>query len=160
MSKSYKFKNGNYIDSTGIVHNKTLLSELLKQMSKNPIGEFVLWEGNMLITNDNTFQWIGAYYNINAQLIEKYPVKTGFNRKYKLVLDYTDNKTEGAVYIRFTDFVGNNIEDKLFPFTWGDIYSDIRHFAILDAPDFTKYNTHINLYCTPDWASGRTSQNL
>ena len=29
MSKSYKLKDGNYIDSTGIVHNKKLLSEIL-----------------------------------------------------------------------------------------------------------------------------------
>ena len=29
MSKSYKLKDGNYIDSTGIVHNKQLLSEIL-----------------------------------------------------------------------------------------------------------------------------------
>lgn len=29
MSKSYKLKDGNYIDSTGIVHNKQLLSNLL-----------------------------------------------------------------------------------------------------------------------------------
>lgn len=30
MSKSYKLKDGNYIDSTGIVHNKQLLSEILE----------------------------------------------------------------------------------------------------------------------------------
>ena len=29
MSKSYKLKDGNYIDSTGIVHNKKLLSDIL-----------------------------------------------------------------------------------------------------------------------------------
>ena len=32
MSKSYKPKDGNYIDSTGIVHNKTLLSTLLSSL--------------------------------------------------------------------------------------------------------------------------------
>lgn len=31
MSKSYKLKDGNYIDSTGIVHNKKLLSNVLNE---------------------------------------------------------------------------------------------------------------------------------
>ena len=31
MSKSYKLKDGNYIDSTGIVHNKRLLSNVLNE---------------------------------------------------------------------------------------------------------------------------------
>lgn len=29
MAKSFKYTDGNYLDSTGIVHNQTLLSELL-----------------------------------------------------------------------------------------------------------------------------------
>lgn len=32
MAKSFKFKNNNYVDSTGIVHNKTLLSTLLDKL--------------------------------------------------------------------------------------------------------------------------------
>lgn len=33
MSKSYKLKDGNYIDSTGIVHNKKSLHSILSQLN-------------------------------------------------------------------------------------------------------------------------------
>ena len=35
MSKSLKFKNNNYLDSTGIVHNRALLSAVLEKMVSN-----------------------------------------------------------------------------------------------------------------------------
>ena len=41
MNKSYRLKNGNYIDTRGIVNNKVILSDLLRNMIKNPIGEFI-----------------------------------------------------------------------------------------------------------------------
>lgn len=37
MSKSIKLKNDNYLDSKGIVHNKTLLSTLLDKLLKSNI---------------------------------------------------------------------------------------------------------------------------
>ena len=41
MSKSYKLKDGNYIDSTGIMHNKRLLSNVLNEKVN---GTRVSWD--------------------------------------------------------------------------------------------------------------------
>ena len=38
MSKSFKFKNNMHLDSTGIVHNKELLSDILNEKIFNMIG--------------------------------------------------------------------------------------------------------------------------
>lgn len=40
MSKSYKLKDGNYLDSSSIVHNKKQLSEIL-----NDLGDYTTAEG-------------------------------------------------------------------------------------------------------------------
>lgn len=156
MNKSYKLKNENYIDTRGIVNNKVILSDLLKNMSKNPIGEFVLWEGNKLITSNNTYQYIGTYYNINGNLKSKFPIKEGFKRKYKLALEYTDNKTEGNVYIRFASWgdANKNAQERLFQITWGTVADGTKNFGLLDAPDFSIYVNHIDIFCTPDFATG------
>lgn len=154
MNKSYRLKNGNYIDTRGIVNNKVILSDLLRNMSKNPIGEFVLWEGNRLITCDNTYQYIGTFYNINVNLEIKFPIKEEFKRKYKLALEYTDNKTNGNVYIRFSKTDGTNIQERLFLNTWGTVGDGTKHFGCLEAPDFSVYENHIDMFCTPDFATG------
>lgn len=41
MSKSYKLKDGNYIDSTGIVHNRKLLSEILTILTRMKFEDYV-----------------------------------------------------------------------------------------------------------------------
>lgn len=60
MSKSYKLKDGNYIDSTGIVHNKQLLSNLLNAKWKKAMLNSDYFEsgnvryvqiGNIVIVN-------------------------------------------------------------------------------------------------------------
>lgn len=155
MAKSFKFKDNMYLDTKSIVHDKKLLSDVLNKLSKNPVGEFTIWQGNKLITNDNTFQYLGTYYNLYPCLQTKFPEKIGFTRKYKLALDWTDSKTSGNIYIRFTDINGNNIQEKMFPYTYGSINDGIRKTYIQDAPDLSVYgNGHVNLSCTPDWASG------
>ena len=153
MARSFKFKNDMYLDTKGIVHNKILLSELLSQ---NPIGEFVLWEGNKLITNNNTYQYIATYYSIIANLEKKFPIKIGLKRRYKLVLEYTDNKTSGDVYIRFTapNAIDLNVQERLFENVYGVIADGTRYLGILEAPDFSIYTNHVDIYCTPDFATG------
>ena len=44
MSKSIKLKGNNYIDSTGIVHNRQLLSDLLSNISliAYPVGSIYI----------------------------------------------------------------------------------------------------------------------
>lgn len=69
MAKSFKYKDDNYLDSTGIVHNKILLSEILNRdfikvtLSSQPTmtaGEYTkvpfdtLWEE---INENNTFSF-------------------------------------------------------------------------------------------------------
>lgn len=159
MARSYKLENENYIDTKGIVHNKVLLSEVLKNMSKNPIGELVLWEGNKLITNNGTYQFIGTYYNIYEMLLKRFPLKEGFKRKYMIALDYTDSKPTGNVYIRFSFWtdINDRAQERLFHITCGDCTDGVRRVDILPAPDFSVYTPHMNMYCTPDFATGRTS---
>lgn len=140
------------------IANIIKIIEAIKQKNSEPIGEFILWEGNQLFTNDGTFQYLGNYYNFLTCLLSKYPLKTGFKRSYKLQLDYTDNKSSGSTYIRFTDYDGGNIQEKLFPFTWGAVDSGIRKMAIVDAPDLSVYTGHIRLSCTQDYATGGSSR--
>lgn len=56
MSKSYKLKDGNYLDSSSIVHNKKQLSEIL-----NELGDYTTAEGQYTTatwaTGTNTCTW-------------------------------------------------------------------------------------------------------
>lgn len=63
MSKRFKYKDNNYLDSTGIVHNKVLLNEVLGK---------VLYENNNgsnenITLNDNTenYKYIEIFYQSN-----------------------------------------------------------------------------------------------
>ena len=63
MSKRFKYKDNNYLDSTGIVHNKVLLNEVLgKVLYENNNGS------NETITlNDSTenYKYIEIFYQSN-----------------------------------------------------------------------------------------------
>ena len=63
MSKSFKYKDNNYLDSTGIVHNKVLLNEVLgKVLYENNNGS------NETITlNDSAsnYKFIEIFYQSN-----------------------------------------------------------------------------------------------
>jgi len=74
MSKSYKLKDGNYLDSSSIVHNKKQLSEIL-----NELGDYTTAEGQYTTaawaTGTNTCVWtapktglyiIWAYFIANS----------------------------------------------------------------------------------------------
>ncbi len=125
-------------------------------------GEIVLWQGNKLITNDNTYQYIATFYNINFTLEHIFPLKEGFKRRYELVLEYTDNKPRGNVYIRFTEWnnINANAEERLFVNMGGAVKDGTKGVQVLSAPDFSKYVNHTDIYCTPDFATGRTGQNI
>lgn len=63
MSKRFKYKDNNYLDSTGIVHNKVLLNEVLGK---------VLYENNngsneTIILNDSAsnYKFIEIFYQSN-----------------------------------------------------------------------------------------------
>lgn len=63
MSKSLKLKNNNYWDSTGIVHNKKKLSDILYE-------ETILFEGNSngdisLSDANENYEYIDIEYNVN-----------------------------------------------------------------------------------------------
>ena len=53
MAKSIKLKNNNYIDSTGIVHNRKLLSQIINEIGliTHPVGSIYISANN---TNPST----------------------------------------------------------------------------------------------------------
>lgn len=66
MARSIKLNDENYIDSTGIVHNKTLLSEILAPtvLYKNESGS----NGNIKLNDSvSNYQYIEVYYRNNDQ---------------------------------------------------------------------------------------------
>lgn len=129
------------------------LTSKVAELNKIPVGEFTLWEGNKYISNNGTFQWIGIRYSASQDLLNQFPTKVGYTRKHALVLDYSDNKTQGAVYIRLNS--PNQAQEFLFPLTWGDPSDGVRRSARLNMNDGSPFTGgHVDIYCTPDFATG------
>lgn len=136
----------------------TELKEEIKKIinHENSVGEFILWQGNRLITADGSFQFLGIYYNWKTYLLNRYPLKDGYERSYKILLEYTDNKTSGSIYIRFRNNSASFSREILFPFTWGGIDDGIRRAEIMNFSDdiVNNLNGHMNIHTTPDYETG------
>lgn len=95
MSKSLKFKNDNYLDSTGIVHNKQKLSEILYGFVREYFGGKTL--------NANDFTESGIYVFDTNNTISNRPPKVTDNLEFLVVLE--TNSTSNAIQIWF-NFTG------------------------------------------------------
>lgn len=83
MSKRFKYKDNNYLDSTGIVHNKVFLNEVLgKVLYENNNGS------NETITlNDNVsnYEYIKIFYKNNDNVFNSVDVHIAKTNTAKIV---------------------------------------------------------------------------
>lgn len=107
MSKSIKLKNNTYIDSTGIVHNRTLLSTLLDtlipKVNKNTSDieklqdRVLIFDGSAgsgtNITINTTWEQLGRFKDLIVQV--KY---TGWNDITNCRFNYDDLSTGDNLY--------------------------------------------------------------
>ncbi len=73
MAKSIKLKNNNYIDSTGIVHNRELLSTVIENLKNIDSHKRIeIWSGSAgsgtEITINKTWSEIGKFNKLIAQV--------------------------------------------------------------------------------------------
>lgn len=92
MSRSLKFKNNNYLDSTGIVHNKTLLSVLLEKVVFN---EDVLKNVDINTINKTCYNYCNECTNIPT-------IVNGYLFTHRYRDDY--------IYQKYTTIYGNSYE--------------------------------------------------
>lgn len=122
----------------------------------------MLWQGDILVTYaENTFQYLGTYYNFLECILNLFPLKAGFKRVYKIAMDYTDNKTAGSTFIQLITADSTSEVQVDFPFTWGSADSHIGHMNIGKKPeteeeivDITKLQGNIIIRVTPDGTNG------
>lgn len=94
MSKSFKFKNENYLDSTGIVHNKQKLNEILYGFSKAYYGGKIL--------NANDFTKSGIYTFDTNNTISNRPPKVINNLEILVVLETHNTSNTIQIWFNFT----------------------------------------------------------
>lgn len=127
---------------------------LLNNLFENPVGEFLLWEGNVLIDSPSSGTWekLTTFYWLKTRLEKVYPLKTGFTRSAKLCLEFTDSKPNGEIYIRFE----NGEYCKEYSFTHINGNSDEKYKTIwpLDFDYDNLPSGHTDILTTVDWASG------
>lgn len=128
------------------------------ELSKTPVGEFLLWEGNYYGYDNSTFQQIACYYSPMNKINELYPKRYGFKRKYKLVCDYTTTNildSAGYFFVRFQDAFGGVVRtEMLFPNVWGATEDGIRSRHVLDFEAEDVLKGHQDIFVTPSWGSG------
>lgn len=94
MSKSFKFKNDNYLDSSGIVHNKQKLNEILYSFSKAYYGGKTL--------NANDFIKSGIYVFDTNNTISNRPPKVADNLEFLVVLETHSTYNTVQIWFNFT----------------------------------------------------------
>lgn len=127
----------------------------LIETSKNPVGELTIWEGNFSSGSDAGWQYIGTNYNLALAVLDRFPLREGYTRKYKLVIDYTTTNAEGF-YVKFTrsdesaykEYIGHNV--------WGSTDDGVRAYDILDFDlnFLLGYHNHIHVttgFATQSW---------
>ena len=126
-------------------------------LSKNPIGEFTLWEGNTSGTENGSFHWLSCYYTPKDRVVDKFPLKTGFTRKYKLVIDYTTTGigTNGQFFVQFKVANGGAVlKEYSFENVWGLITDGVRSQDMKDFDIADLGTSHIDISVSPTYGSG------
>ena len=155
MAKSIKLSNETFIDTSSIMHNKKQLKNILNSIFENPIGEFILWEGNILKTGNNLWTNLATWYWLKSKIEYKYPLKNGYKRSAKLYVVKTDNKSKGNIYVRLQDLDnGSYYKEYLFPVTWGGTDDGTRSLDIVDFDYDGLTDGHKKIDFTPDFAHG------
>lgn len=77
--KSFKFKDNNYLDTKGIVHNKEKLSDIFYRFNKKYYGGQTL--------NANDFKVSGIYTFDTNNTISNRPPKVAKNLEFLIVLE-------------------------------------------------------------------------
>ena len=131
-------------------------NKMLVSLTKNPIGEFTLFEGSKLYTSNGSFQWLGEYYVPMTHLLKKFPLREGFTRKYKISMEYTDSiSVAGAkmyLQLRQNETV---LKEFLYDLTWGATDNGMRRYGELDFDiNILPSTGHINMYVTPSFSAG------
>ena len=136
------------------------IANLISIKSQEPIGEFVLWEGNYCNTENGNFYPLGVYYSTYSCIVEHFPLKEGFTRKYKLMMEYTntDANTENAMYVQFADAATHeSYKEYTFPNIWGGAEDGTRTCSE-SKEDFDIATLHdngsIRIKITPAFGSG------
>lgn len=64
MAKSFKYKDNNFLDSTGIVHNKILLSEILEPILlwENDAPETSISEEKTIKLKSDDYEYLKVFY--------------------------------------------------------------------------------------------------
>lgn len=134
------------------------LYDYLKLRSQQPLGEFTIWQGNFLKTGNDTWSNLGVFYGMKEAILYRYPLKTGYTRKVKIVLDETDNKSSGGIYVRLTNtpFSGSFTREYIFGVTWGSTTDGVRNHKYLDFNFDELPNGHMQIDITPDFATDGT----
>lgn len=128
---------------------------------ENPVGEFVIWEGDVTKVGDSTWTQLGTYYFLKSCIENKFPLKTGFKRSAKIYIEEVDNKQSGNVYIKVSGIDSNDTYSKeyLFPPTSGGTGSStlqVRTFKMLDFDYNGLTGGHKDIFVTPDFATNGT----
>lgn len=135
MAQSIKLKNENYIDSTGVVHNKQLLSELLGKLDKSLIcakitGSNQTYNGsqnniikfntvenkvgsNITMSSDGQFKInknmnikVSSYLNMAAYVNNQVPIVRIFKNEVEITqLGLTCRTTWGNDSLTISDYV-------------------------------------------------------
>lgn len=154
MAKAVKFKNDYYLDSSNVNYKKNNLKNIVDSILSNPIGEFVLWEGEKEIIENGNWQFIAMHYSLKEAINSKFPIKDGYNRNFKLCMESTDNIgiTNGYKYVKFSQ--NSYTKEYLFTNIWGDITSGVKAFQSLDFDYNNLPNGHISIEITPSFEAG------
>lgn len=101
MSKSIKFKNNTYLDSSGIVHNKKLLNEILEDHIPKTIYTGNLHGGESVVL-ENPMRFLDIYFRINfsnADIFGKYTIDTILDEPtYGSCIMMASDETSGLDY--------------------------------------------------------------
>lgn len=126
-----------------------LLSKI-KSTTETQIGEFTIWEGNVEVLNTHTWHWIGEYYAAKTHLLNKFPLRDGYTRSYKIAMEYSDNITTAdcPVYLGLTDANTGVRTEYSFDLTWGSTTSGVRRMCIRDFNANTLPGNHWTIHVT------------
>lgn len=134
------------------------LYDLLKKKFQEPAGEFTIFNGNYVGKEDGTYKEIATLYDFYNSLLDKFPLKEGFTRKYKIAMDYTNTNivNDGHIYVRFANYdTGANMKEYLFDNVWGSIEDGTRKTQIMDFDIETISKiAHFRLKVSPGFGSG------
>lgn len=75
MAKAIKYVNGTYLDSSNVNYKKNNLKSIVDSILSNPIGEFVLWEGEKEVIENGNWQFLAMHYSLKEAINTKFPIK-------------------------------------------------------------------------------------